>query len=322
MPMMPLHLRKTPAASNGLSAALTSPLDGVQAVLNGVKNWHVAAADAIDFLASLPADSVDLCFFSPPYTAARLYLEDGCNLGIARDAESWASWMLEVFIAARRVCMGAVCCVCEGQTRNYRWDTAPALLMADLHRSGFHLRRPCIYHRVGIPGSGGPDYFRNDAEYIVVSTRGGKLPWADPTACGQPPKYRPGGAMSYRTKDGNRVNALKKRGPNGYASGDLAPLKDYTPPKLANPGNLIHCAVGGGRIGNPLAHENEAPFPEALAERFIRSFCPPDGIVCDPFCGSGTTLAVALRHGRRAIGSDLRPSQVKLTARRVFEVIQ
>lgn len=73
----------------------------------------------------------------------------------------------------------------------------------------------------------------------------------------------------------------------------------------------------GGRIGCHLAHENEAPFPEKLAESFVRSFCPPSGVVLDPFCGSGTTLAVALRHGRRSIRIDIRESQVDLTKRRV-----
>ena len=71
-------------------------------------------------------------------------------------------------------------------------------------------------------------------------------------------------------------------------------------------------------MGDALAHDNEAPFPEALAEFFIRSFCPPDGFVLDPFMGSGTTIAVALRHGRKAVGIDIRASQVELARKRVM----
>lgn len=44
--------------------------------------------------------------------------------------------------------------------------------------------------------------------------------------------------------------------------------------------------------------------PEALLERIIRSSCPPDGLVLDPFCACGTTLVVAERLGRRWIGMD------------------
>ena len=74
-------------------------------------------------------------------------------------------------------------------------------------------------------------------------------------------------------------------------------------------------------MGNKLAHENEAPFPEQLAEFFIKSFCPPGGIVFDPFIGSGTTAAVALKHGRSAIGLDVRKSQIELSMRRIRESV-
>ena len=73
-------------------------------------------------------------------------------------------------------------------------------------------------------------------------------------------------------------------------------------------------------MGSPLAHENEAPYPNKLAEAFILSYCPPGGIVLDPFCGSGTTMAVAQKRGRRWIGIDCRESQVKLSDRRIEEV--
>jgi DNA modification methylase len=75
--------------------------------------------------------------------------------------------------------------------------------------------------------------------------------------------------------------------------------------------------VGGGRIGSKLAHENEAPEPEQLAEFLVRTFCPPDGLVGDCFSGSGTTGGVALRWGRRTISCDVRQSQVDLTLRRL-----
>lgn len=97
-------------------------------------------------------------------------------------------------------------------------------------------------------------------------------------------------------------------------------VQGYSVPVLANPGNVIKCVVGGGAMGSKLAHENEAPYPESLCEFFIRSFCPPDGVVLDPFCGSGTTGAVALRNGRNFIGIDCRESQIELTKRRLAEV--
>jgi DNA modification methylase len=52
--------------------------------------------------------------------------------------------------------------------------------------------------------------------------------------------------------------------------------------------------------------------PLALLELLIGACCPPGGLVIDPFCGSGTTLAAAARLGRRFIGIDLNPDAVRI----------
>lgn len=44
--------------------------------------------------------------------------------------------------------------------------------------------------------------------------------------------------------------------------------------------------------------------PEALLERLISALTDPDDLVLDPYCGSGTTLAVGHRLGRRVLGID------------------
>jgi site-specific DNA-methyltransferase (adenine-specific) len=45
--------------------------------------------------------------------------------------------------------------------------------------------------------------------------------------------------------------------------------------------------------------------PEAILERIIRVATHPGDLVIDPFAGSGTTLAVAKRLGRRYWGCEL-----------------
>jgi len=70
-------------------------------------------------------------------------------------------------------------------------------------------------------------------------------------------------------------------------------------------------------MGHPLCHENEAPFPELLAEFFVRSLCPPGGLVLDPFSGSGTTAAVCQRFQRSCVAVDLRGSQNDIAQRRL-----
>lgn len=276
---------------------------------------------------------MDLVFTSPPYEKARSY-----GIGFSLEGQDWVDWCVAWWRECSRVSRGLVAAVVEGRTKQFRWSATPALLMADLHRAGIRLRKPPIYQRVGIPGSGGPDWLRNDWEFVVCSSKG-RLPWSENTAMGHPPKWAPGGAMSHRLSDGTRRNqwggsaggkSQRSRKQDGRLDGGKRPSHltltkqeapdGYQPPVKANPGNIVSCKVGGGLMGSKLAHANEAPFPEALAEFFIRSFCPPGGLVVDPFCGSGTTLKVALQHGRREIGIDVRESQVELTRRRVEEV--
>jgi len=170
---------------------MPDPLDGIELI----------TGDCRAVLAGMEPGSVDLIFGSPPYEDCRTY---GIDFALA--GQEWVDWMVSVVQASLRVCRGLVAFVVEGRTRGFRWSATPALLMADLHRAGVHLRKPPAFERVGIPGSGGLDWLRNDYEFIVCCTNGGKLPWSDNTVMGHPPKYAPGGEMSHRTSNGSRVN--------------------------------------------------------------------------------------------------------------------
>jgi hypothetical protein len=348
--------------------------------------WAVEQADARDFLARQPDDGADLVLFSPPYEDARRELGFPVFVG-----QAWVDWVAGIIREALRV-SPVVVGVVEGKTEGFSYSCTPFLLVADLKRSGVTMRHPDCFQRHGIPGSGGPDFFRNDWELVVIATRGGELRFSDPTACGHPPRWAPGGAMSHRLSNGERVGRWGKtpascgirsdgthippgpatlppaevsadergghgsvgyatmkdrngQGPHrarmragrayrppdeanpgnvvtgwassGHAGGDVGASADYLPPDEANPGNVIRCLVGGGNMGDRDCHENEAPFPEQLAERYVRSFCPPGGLVLDPFVGSGTTGAVAVRLGRRFAGCDIRPEQVELARLRI-----
>jgi hypothetical protein len=303
--------------------------------------WLVGVADAGRI--PLGDKAVDLVIGSPPYTTARAYLEDGRDLGIARDLNTWVAWMLRVTAEALRVSRGAVLWVAAGVTRDRNYWPACEALMADWARYGVgsgeyldglelprrrpaecHAYRPCYWHRSGIPGSGGDQWFRADVEYVMCFKRPGELPWSHNTAMGHPPVCEPGGASSNRRPDGLReglrraheagrpLRAITRRriGRDVRESDEF-----YVPPEIANPGNLLRTT--GGHLDDRSAHASEAPFPEAVPEFFIRSLVPPGGLVLDPFSGSGSTLAAAARADRRGIGLDLRPSQARLAMQRL-----
>ena len=54
--------------------------------------------------------------------------------------------------------------------------------------------------------------------------------------------------------------------------------------------------------------------------RWCVSFAPDAMTVLDPFMGSGTTAAVALRHGRRYVGCELNPEYLPLQQSRMKEM--
>lgn len=62
-----------------------------------------------------------------------------------------------------------------------------------------------------------------------------------------------------------------------------------------------------------------ATFPEKLIEPCIMAGVPEQGIVLDPFMGSGTTALVATRLGRKFIGTELNPEYINIAETRISQ---
>ena len=323
----------------------------VQQVLAGRRLWAVNRMCGLEFLRAMPDKSIDLIFGSPPYEDKRWYGE----LKFKKKAQDWVDWLIPFFAEGRRVCKGLMALVVgHGKTEDWRWSGAPALLEADLIRAGFRLRNPPIFGRCGIAGSGQRDWMRADYERIVclACNEAGPLPWSNNVSHGHPPKWGAGGEFSNRLPNGARrnqwggsENGIGTRRPDGtiqtkgrpsHRRGNLKAraedgeikVQNYRPPTLANPGNLLHSAdeapgnvifgrVGGGHMGHKAASKSEAAMPLWLAEFAVLSYCPPQGVVYDPFLGSGTTLHAAVECGRRGLGAEIRDGQVAVAVRRL-----
>jgi hypothetical protein len=312
-------------------------------VLAGRADWSAECADALAWLKSLPDRCVSLVFFSPPYSDARTY-----GIGFKLRGQAWVDWMRPIVAEAARVSCGLVGVNATAPVKKQSYTPAVEWLVSDLTRRDGLVCGPSPYAwvRSGTPGSGNRQYQRRCWEPIYCFALPDRLPlaWSDNTAFGKPPKYGPGGAFSNRQADGSRVNqwgGTSKSGSGRKRDGTIQPAgrpshkftstrrrqgtderetMEYTPPTIANPGNVIRTHSGKNHAGHDLAHENEAPMSLAVAERFVHWFVPKGGIVADPFGGSFTTAHAAINHGRRFIGCDVRESQVDLGRRRLRSV--
>jgi DNA modification methylase len=64
-----------------------------------------------------------------------------------------------------------------------------------------------------------------------------------------------------------------------------------------------------------------APFPEDLCKIPIKTTCPDNGVVLDPFCGTGTAMLVAKKFGKKSIGLDISKQYLALANERCNSIL-
>ena len=81
----------------------------------------------------------------------------------------------------------------------------------------------------------------------------------------------------------------------------------------------------GGCMGYHSRRHPEAPLalrpPEDLCKIPILATCPSDGIVLDPFCGTGTTMLVARNLSRKSVGIDISREYLELAQERCSSLL-
>ena len=71
--------------------------------------------------------------------------------------------------------------------------------------------------------------------------------------------------------------------------------------------------------GNVDKNPHPAPFPLRLVNNIVASACPPEGVVYDPYMGSGTTAMSVIRvgGGRKYVGSEISEKYVADAMKRI-----
>ncbi|MFQ5491330.1 MAG: DNA-methyltransferase [Phycisphaerae bacterium] len=256
---------------------------------------QVTQADNLEFMATLPVASCHLIYIDPPFGTGQSRRAASGGLGFVDptwgSVGAWLDWMQPRFETMHRLV------------------SANGSLVVHLDWRTVH------YAKTALDSIFGGDNFLNE---IIWSYRtGGRstrwfarkhdtlLLYAKAKGCHAFNVLRDG---TFRTLGMNRDADGRpyKSTRNGrlYFHPDGPALTDvWDLPFLST--------VSAERNGYPTQK------PEALLDRVIRACSNPGDVVADFFCGSGTTLAVAKRLGRRAVGCDLNPQAVELTRQRL-----
>ena len=93
---------------------------------------------------------------------------------------------------------------------------------------------------------------------------------------------------------------------------------DYSKPRFLkpNPNGRIQRCVWDIQVEN-YKGAHFAVYPSKLVKILIIATCPEDGIVLDPFLGSGTTALVALENNRKFVGIELNQEHIDLAYDRI-----
>jgi DNA modification methylase len=280
-----------------LAAGETESKGTREAILITGENWTLYQADYRETLRIVAEQGgCDLVATSPPYCDCRTY-----GAGVSWGDADYAALGDAVFSALKPG--GHALINVDAPVREWRKGFGtergfhPWKMMIDwAERVGFRVPDRLAFGRQGLPGAYG-GRFRNDWEPLLWFQKPGEGGYFDASSLAIPAKW--GRAVGTKTIHG--VNADGSRPTKGYSGYNAEN-------NLKARGTLWeYGATGGSHSGadDIEATDHPARWPFKLAEDIILCFCPKGGLVCDPFCGAGTTGAAAIAHDRRFVGGDL-----------------
>ena len=252
----------------------------------------IICRDNVELLKTFPDECIDMVVTSPPYDALRNY--NGYEL----DLHGLGEQLLRVLKD------GGICVmVIQDSTKDFAKSLTSFRTIIDwCDNIGFRLFECNIYHRQGTEGAWWKKRFRVDHEYMPIFLKGKRPQYFDKENIKIPSKH--GGKVM------TGANIRTKSGRTGTRQVKINPTK--CPGTVMTFGNTC-----GGE--SKLKSQHPAVFPNMLAYDMIECFCPPNGIVLDPFNGSGTTTLAAKCLGRNYIGVDISREYNDIALQRLHE---
>lgn len=204
---------------------------------------------------------------------------------------------------------------------------------AQRERCGYYLRQDIIWHKPNPMPESVTDRCTKSHEYIFLMSKSQRYYFdyeaiSEPCADQSRTNYQSGKRSNGINKDrndndfGERSKTWKPRTKNCMDDGQKP--------------NTMHLRREAGLPDEQYVVRNKrdvwsvnvkpdsvahfATYPEELIRPCILAGCPKDGIVLDPFMGSGTTARVAMKLDRNYIGFELNPEYCNIINKKTREI--
>lgn len=249
--------------------------------------------DATTELKNLPDNSVDLIVTSPPYADQRKHIYGGVS------PDLYVEWFLPLSAELLRVLKPTGTFVLNIKERvvNGERHTYVLELILAMRAQGWLWTEEFMWHKKNCYPGKWPNRFRDSWERLLQFNKQRKFNMYQEAVMVEMGDWA-------KSRLRNLSDTDKVRDESRVGSGFGKKIANWLTRDKAYPTNVLHMAT---ECSN---RDHSAAFPEALPEWFIKLFTEPGDTVLDPFMGSATTLRVAKRLRRHAVGIDIQEDYI------------
>jgi DNA modification methylase len=275
----------------------------------------IIQGDAQVILRQLPGSSINCIVTSPPYYLQRDY-DTNTQIGNENSPKEYVENLRAVFAECRRVLRadGTLWLNLGDKYHSGHLLGMPWRVALALKDDGWILRSDIIWYKPNAMPSSVKNRPTTDHEYVFLFAKSCDYYYdvdaiRAPHVTFTPQSRMRGGRNHFGKKDGTPEEG-KNAGDSNLHDGRW---DQAFHPKGRNRRTVWEIPLSKFRD----AHF--AVFPEKLVELCVLAGSPPNGIVLDPFIGSGTTAIVAQRLGRRYVGIEINPEYCVMARERLHQ---
>ena len=263
---------------------------------------NILSGDCFEELKEVANSSVDLIVTARPYADQRKNTYGGIK------PEKYVAWFIPIAAELFRVLKndGTFILNIKEKVQNGERSTYVLELILEMKRQGWLWTEEFIWHKKNCYPGKWPNRFRDAWERLLQFNKSKKFNM-----------YQEAVMVPMGDWAKNRLKNLsdidKIRDDSKVGSGFGKNISNWLERDMAYPTNVLHLAT---ECGNK---NHSAAFPESLPEWFIKLFTQEYDTVLDPFMGSGTTVFVANRMNRNAIGIDIVDEYCKKVQKQINE---